>query len=399
MIDFGIIGGGISSLYTAYELLKKQPKLNIIILERNKHLGGRTWKEKFSHTKVVVGAGILRYTKDKLAIELINELNVPFTKSISSRHFMLPFEVDIKEIFKKLLSVYNKNPSEYDRYTFKKFGTSILGSKLYNYFRTQSGYTDYDNQNVYDTLYNYGFDDNYIKQEVIYVDWTLLIEALKDKLKSFENCKLYTNVNVKNIIYGDLFTIVTNKKIYKCEKIVSGTDITSFYNLFSNLPKNILAPYQIIKGQPFLLLYAKLAPESVEIMKKYIKGFTVCNTELNKIIPINPDDGVYLISYCDNKNAISLKSYVKNKNYLSKQLSKTLGVEEKIKILDLQHYYWENGTHYYKPFLHLYSRKEFFDKIRNPIKNLYIVGEMVAEKQGWVNGTLETTKNIYKYNS
>lgn len=60
MIDFGIIGGGISSLYTAYELLKKEPKLNIVILERNEHFGGRTWKEKFSHTKVVVGAGILR---------------------------------------------------------------------------------------------------------------------------------------------------------------------------------------------------------------------------------------------------------------------------------------------------------------------------------------------------
>ena len=32
MIDFIFIGGGISSLYTAYELLKINPKLNIKII-------------------------------------------------------------------------------------------------------------------------------------------------------------------------------------------------------------------------------------------------------------------------------------------------------------------------------------------------------------------------------
>jgi len=159
--------------------------------------------------------------------------------------------------------------------------------------------------------------------------------------------------------------------------------------------KKILEPYKFIKGQPFLLLYAKVSPESIEIMNTYIKGFTICNTVLNKIIPVNPNNGVYLISYCDNKNAISLKPFIKNKIYLANLLNKTLGVENKIKILDLQSYYWENGTHYHKPFINSFiNRETYFDKIRNPLKNLYIVGEMVAEKQGWVNGTLKTCMNV-----
>lgn len=116
MIDYIIIGSGISSLYTAYELLKNNSELNIIILEKNKRLGGRTWKEKFSHSKVVVGAGILRYKKDKLAIKLLNELNIPYTKSMSSRHYLLPFNIDIKAIFNKLLSIYKSNI--YNNFTF-----------------------------------------------------------------------------------------------------------------------------------------------------------------------------------------------------------------------------------------------------------------------------------------
>ena len=398
MIDFIFIGGGISSLYTAYELLKINPKLNIKILEKNNHLGGRTWKDTFSHTKVVVGAGILR-AKDELAIKLLDELKVDYSQHVSTRNYILPKLLDIKAIFTNLKSIYNENPDKYEKNTFKQFAVSVIGNNTYNQFRQQSGYTDYDNQNVYDTLYNYGFSDNFANNKIIYLDWTLLINKIKDKLKTFENVKLYTDINIINIDVDEKITVTTSTKIYTSNYIVSGTDITSFNKLFIKLPKKVLQPYKFIKGQPFLLLYAKLSKESVDIMKKYIKGFTVCSSPIHKIIPINPDDGIYLISYCDNKNAIKLKPSLNNKKYLETLLEKTLDTDDKLKILDLHHYYWENGTHYFKPFEYKYSRNEFFTNIRNPVKNVYIVGEMVSQKQGWVNGVLETCiKVINKIN-
>jgi L-2-hydroxyglutarate oxidase LhgO len=65
MHDIVIIGGGISSLYAAYKLLQKNSELSILLLEKESHLGGRTWKEKFNTSNVVVGAGVLRAKKIK----------------------------------------------------------------------------------------------------------------------------------------------------------------------------------------------------------------------------------------------------------------------------------------------------------------------------------------------
>ena len=71
MHDIIMIGGGISSLYAAYKLLQKNPDLSILLLEKEARLGGRTWKEKFNTTNVVVGAGVLRAKKDKIPIRLL----------------------------------------------------------------------------------------------------------------------------------------------------------------------------------------------------------------------------------------------------------------------------------------------------------------------------------------
>ena len=145
--------------------------------------------------------------------------------------------------------------------------------------------------------------------------------------------------------------------------------------------------YSKIQGQPFLLLYAKFSKPSIPIIANYIKGFTICMPPINKVIPINPDDGIYIISYCDNTNAMKLKPYIKNKKYMCKLFKDTINIKEDIKILALHHYYWENGTHYYKP----HNITDFRNKILNPMKNMLVVGEMVAEKQGWINGTLQTS--------
>ena len=396
MYDFIFIGGGIASLYSAYKLLQLRPELHIVLLERNTRLGGKIFKELFENTKVVVGAGVLRYNKDIHAINLLDELNIKYIKDTHKKSNLLDYNINVKEIFQHIKSIFDKDKEKYILYTFKQFASNILGNKLYKQFTIASGFTDYDNQNVYDAIYLYGFDDNYNTNPVLFVDWELLINTLKTELNKFKNFSLHTNINVINCTSKqDIYNCKTNKKTYESKQVVSGVDITAFCKIFNKLPSNVLNIYKKIKGQPFLLLYAKFSKDSIEIIKNCIHGFTICAPPLHKIIPINPNDGIYLISYCDNKNAIKMKPFIKNKKYLEKLVEKTLNVEN-LKITKLHHYYWENGTHYYKPFEHLYSREDFYNRIRYPCKNLYVVGDMVSTKQGWINGTMETCIEVIK---
>lgn len=375
MYDIIVIGGGISSLYTAYKLLNKKPDLKLLVLEKSSHLGGRTWKEHFANTRVVVGAGILRKDKDNIAMELVKELKIPYNESKHPKSYILPFNVNVKEIFMKLKKYYKDKP---ENITFKKFATKHIGVELYKQFRIQSGFTDYDNQNVYDTLYNYSFDDNYSNNTAVFLDWVLLIEGLKNALKKYNNFTLHTNVTVKKVLYDNHYIVNTNKKDYEANIVINGTDVDSFRKIFNSLLPMKL--YNIIQGQPFLLVYAKISKSSIPIMANYIKGFTICMPPINKIIPIS--SSVYLISYCDNINAVKLKPYVKNKKYLSNLVKNTLNMKEDIKIISLHHYY--------KP----HNIDNFHNKVLNPMDNLYVVGEMIAVKQGWINGALSTSIDV-----
>lgn len=128
------IGGGISSLYGAYKLLQLNPQYKIILLEKADRLGGRTWKDKFYNTMVTVGAGILRKSKDKIAINLLNKLNIPYKETYNNKDVILPYNVNILDIFVKLKFIHDKNPEKYILLTFKNFAKNHIGLKLYNQF-------------------------------------------------------------------------------------------------------------------------------------------------------------------------------------------------------------------------------------------------------------------------
>jgi hypothetical protein len=137
-------------------------------------------------------------------------------------------------------------------------------------------------------------------------------------------------------------------------------------------------------------------------MKKYCPITTVVNTDLQKIIPINPDKGIYMIGYNDSKHALSIKRKMvnlKKKNKIKKYLIKL--VEESLNISNLNikkilYIYWDIGTHYYKPLnKKLYkNRIDFIKKAQNPCKNMYVIGEMISLNQGWTEGALTSCENI-----
>ena len=87
--DIIIIGGGISGIYTLYKLSQKNPKLKILLLEKNKKLGGRISTYKDQYMTLEEGSG--RFSDShELFINLLNELKLQhrIRKSSSNVVFM-----------------------------------------------------------------------------------------------------------------------------------------------------------------------------------------------------------------------------------------------------------------------------------------------------------------------
>jgi monoamine oxidase len=102
-----------------------------------------------------------------------------------------------------------------------------------------------------------------------------------------------------------------------------------------------------------------------------------------------------IILFKNNKKKKKLKSFIRENlanDYFKKLLSDHFNKD--IKITNVKKFFWEEGTHYYKPLIGYKSRKEFIKDAQHPKNNIWVVGEVVAERQGWVEGALSSVEKI-----
>jgi len=402
--DIIIIGSGMSGLYSALNVKKYAPNSSFLILEKHKKLwlGGRTNNETFHGVTVVTGAGIGRKDKNPILIKLMNELNIHYDEYKSIMNYSKLMEpIDIIKYINVLKIAYQKHP-EYHDMTFKEFFIKILGEKIYKQFIMSAGYTDYENADIYETLYNYGMDDDKGGWIGLKIPWKQLVNSLYNKIGS-DHFKFSSDVISINKIKEKpcLFQIKTaNNKIYYSNKVIVATTISSIKKLVPGASdKNSI--YQEIHGQPFLRLYAKFDKKSSEIMKKYVSAYTIVPGPLQKIIPMDQNKGVYMIAYSDNNSAIFLNKYltntIKNRDFFCDLIEQSLDIPEgSLKITDLKEFYWPIGTHYYEPLKReqFDNRDDFVYEVQHPENGMLVVGEAVSRYQGWVEGALESVKSV-----
>jgi len=397
--DIIIIGSGMSGLYSAYQIKQFSPSTSFLILEKYKKIwiGGRTSNEMFYGTEIVTGAGIGRKNKDKLLYKLLHYFNLHTPEyTINPHKSKLIHSVNTNDIMNRLKSQYNKFKDK--QLTFKQFAISVLGEKEYKKFILNAGYTDYENEDVLETLYYYGMEDNTCCWKAFHVPWRKLVLKLYHYIG--ENHFKFSNkvINItKNQENPCRFLIDVEGGIqYSCNKVIIGSTIDTIRKLLPYYPI-----YNDIEGQPFLRLYAKFTKKSIPILKEYVKGFTFVPGPLQRIIPIDPNNGVYMIAYNDNNNTIALKNHLQNTK-LNRELyeillEKSLGIPSgSLHIIAIKDYYWKIGTHYYKPLnKHLYSsREQFIDKAQHPEEGILVVGEALSRNQGWTEGALGSVKDV-----
>jgi hypothetical protein len=395
MYDIIIIGGGMAGLYCAYQVLRKNPETKILILEAESHLGGRAGGVPFHGVNILSGAGVGRKEKDKRLITLLRDLGLSPPEFPVKAHYsdtihpICKLKKDILELRKRYVSKIHRSM------TFKEFATRILGSEEYKNFVICSGYTDYENEDAYGTLYHYGFEDNYADWTAIGVSWTELIQKLVDKIGK-KNILLSHRVSK---IADSHRVVCENGKSFESDVLVLATTVDSVLRLLpgANLKQSL---YRQIHGQPFLRVYGQFSKESIPIMKRVCPFTTVVPGPLHKIIPMNPDKGVYMIAYTDNKDSKTVDKYsentAKNRDVLCRLLEIAFGIEpESLSLLDMKDFFWPIGTHYYEPLKgNDQDRIEFIKKAQRPMDNVFVVGEMISLNQGWVEGALESVENI-----
>ena len=397
--DIIIIGSGISGLYTAYQIKQLSPDTTFLILEKYKKnwIGGRTSNEMFYGTEIVTGAGIGRKNKDKLLSKLLFEFNLATPEYIiNPQKSKLLQSVNVNDIMNRLKSEYRKIKDK--PVNFKQFATSVLGEKEYNNFILNVGYTDYENEDAFDTLYYYGMEDNICCWKAFYVPWRKLVLKLYHYIGAnhFKFSNKVVSINKTQEKPCRFVIDVENGIQYSCNKVIIGSTIDTVRQLLPSYPI-----YNDIEGQPFLRLYAKFTKSSIPFLKEYIKGFTVVPGPLQRIIPMNPNNGVYMIAYNDNNNTIALKNYLENtkqnRELYETLLEKSLGMPNGcLHIIAIKDYYWKIGTHLFLPLnKELYkSREEFIDKAQHPENGVLVVGECVSRSQGWTNSALESVKTV-----
>ena len=421
IVDIIIIGGGIAGLYAAYQIKRiAPPNTTFLILEKNpkKWLGGRAGNETFYGADVVVGAGVGRKSKDHALIKLLKDAKVANSEFTSERIYVpqaLFHPEDIMKTVRTLKTEYNKRPEHYrhSKKTFKQFFIETLGDEKYRHFVDTTGYTDFEDADIYETLYHYGMDDNVGGWTAIHVPWKDLVESLYQKIGGGAHFRFSSEVQRIRKIEdnpGCIFEVETapsntssGNKVYYANKVVVATTVDAVRKIVPGASSRT-SIYQQIHGQPFLLVYAKFDRESTEIMKKYVSTFTVLERgHLQKMIPMDPSKGVYMIAYSDNQHAATLKAKGalentrKNCELYSKWAMDALGIPAStpLHIIAIKDYYWSIGTHYYAPLgVEFKTRTEFIRRAQTPMKGMVVVGEMVSRDQGWVEGALESVDAV-----
>ena len=405
MYDIIIVGGGIAGLYSAYKIKKRYPRANILILERNRegYLGGRTGNDIFEGENIVTGAGIGRKHKDKLLIKLLKELEIKTHEFLTGQSYASTIiqQCDVKTVFLNLKKQFNGNI--HGHMTFKQYATSIIGKSQYNQFVVCAGYTDYEAESAYETLYNYGFDDNYSSWTGIHIPWKTLVEKMARKIglgniMYSENVqRIYTITNNKKEIQNYIIESRTNR--FETKHVIVATTVEPLKKMLPDAAsKNSV--YQQIHSQPFLRIYGKFSKSSLNIMRAMVPGLLIVPGPLYKIIPINPNKGVYMIAYNDNVPAKMLHQYTKNtknnREILARLLEKSIGLPTNVLELEsISDYYWSEGTHYFEPLRGIYKSRDYFLRAaQHPSENMWAVGEMVSKNQGWVEGALESVEMV-----
>jgi protoporphyrinogen oxidase len=388
MYDYIIIGGGISGLYLNYLLTKNNKTL---LLEKNNYFGGRALDIKFHDSYIKLGAGIAEL-HNKHLLKVLKKLKIKSPKFDGSINVISKEKVNINKMIVKIKYMYKSKSFDIIKHmSVSEFIIKYLGQNFFNQYSKYIEYTDFFDSSIESYIKYYNINDH--KQSdyvIIYVDWMLLINTLIKHIKKYNQLK--KNYEVTQIKFNKETDTYIINNTYETKNIVFATTIKSLSNIIkkSSLPINI--NYNDYIGYvPFIRIYTYHKNGHNINAPRY----NIVNNKLHKVLLLN--DKILMVSYSDNANALYWYKFMNNKKELINKIKISLKeiFNQDVEIDDINIAFWEEGVHYYKPKSGL-KVKEIIKKLSNPHDNIYVCGEMLSTKQGWVEGAIQSADDIFK---
>ena len=386
MYDIVIIGAGIAGLYTAYKIHKTHPHLKCIILEKESELGGRIHYEELNHEEMKEGGGFLR-TIDTETIQLLNELHIPYYFTTHPIQYTFKPANVIKMLNELRDTIQPAYPITFEEYTRK-----VWGDELYTQFIKTTMYIDYRDSLLENVLSDIsGFSYNVSGYTEGIVDWYKMIHILISHI----TYPIIKDCTVTSIKQHDVWHIKTTRGIIHSKRLILATNAPSAIKL---LPRFDLLRY--IHTSSCTKIFAKVDDSCIELMKNHVPIHTIVDSILHNIMPIDIENGIYLIGYSDEEQADKLSEYVHNSfqhRYTLARLMETslLLPSHSILITRIVGKYWPCAMHKIDHSIPYSEYSQFKHALQCPSPSIRIIGEMTAiDDGGWIGVAINSANVI-----
>lgn len=397
--DYIIVGAGISGLYSAYNLLKENPDFKILILERNRDVGGRI------DTQNGLEAGAGRFHENQpLIMGLIRELGLSqhMVPIGTYEHFIANKQLHSMEPINKIIDYVIARSRKTDKKTLKNiifldYVKQVLSIDDAAFLLDFYGYSsELTNMNAYDTI-------NLMKNHLNHTTQFYRMEGglsiiIRELIRRID-AKIMVHRRVNDIQYNyemAQFEVTCDeiKKQYKAHKCICAVTKETLLKL--PIFKPIYKVLSLMETLPLCRIYARF-PKTPTTPNPWFKGMphVTTNNNLRIMIPIDEESGTIMMSYTDNKYARFWKRMLDkdgidalNREH-QRLIKKTTGLEVPMP-QDTKVYYWEHGVVYFKPG---FDSETMLKQIRRPIQQipLYVCGENFSEfNSQWIEGALDT---------
>lgn len=427
VFDYIVIGGGISGLYSVQKLLEKYNNTKtILLIDERSYFGGRL----LTNNRPQFEIGGARFNDNHILLKsLLKMYNEPYTK-IPSRTDYIQKDGDIVSYYKDsdetfsciMKRIIEKSKScskqKLRSMTLAEFIDEIsesneMSQKLINIF----GYnTEFTKMNALDSIESMNNDFISTNFHVLNNGFSHLMDAMHRSLSSRMNVEMYNFTQALNMKKRQdkttMYDIITKntkterRKVYRTKHVIFAIKAGQL-SQFSLLSK-IHPELKCIHGAPLLRIYARYPQQKSRYNGPWFKNLPrmTTNSFLRHIIPINPSNGLIMISYTDGDDIrpfyevdektgrINTKK-LKSDNEIKKMISCELDIIFPGLVIPkpvyFKAYLWHVGAHHWKP---MCNSSKIIRRVQKPLKNVYVVGEAVSHKQAWVEGALESVHNV-----
>ena len=403
--DCVIIGGGLAGLNSAYQMLNKKPKSKILLVEKNKRIGGRIHSINLHHQHNYEAGAIRFYPSHHHLLKLLKEF-----KQTKKDFYVIPRDMKINyaltqkkyqkfkekemDLYEILLDVENRNSipeKEQLQITLNQYAEKMLGKNKLEYLKVLNAFP-----HIFQTSMKYGLyllERDFVKVPEYYIMKNLtltdllyqMLEKMKLDLHLDEEFISYQSKKVKG---KNIISVKTNHHTFLTRNLIITIPPKQLQKLKlfpaklvnSVFPVPLCRMFAIYPADNYWYHNIDATYTNENVQRIYLKG-----TRLVQIAYSSAGKAEFW-------NQLS-QDQMAQKKELQKELKRMFPKKEIGHPELLNTHFWEAGVHIWKI---KKEGSEITQQIIQPDTNIpvYIANEAYSKQQRWMEGAMEMSQRV-----